>query len=129
MADCDWMILCNYAFRDEGKRTCLIGTFDRIFVKNVPTMRSSMALAFKLIGDPDERVLFKMQLIRPTGGELAQMGGETRLSDLGTNEINLNFAGVQLPDFGIYAFNLLINDQLVRAATFTVSKAPDKPRP
>ena len=126
MADCDWLILCDYSFRDEGKKICLIGAFDRIFAHAVPAMHANMALSFKLVGEPNEVVPFRAQLVRPTGAELAQMGGEARLSDIGTTEINLNIANVQLPDFGAYAFNLYIQEQLAKTALFTVSKPPEK---
>jgi hypothetical protein len=126
MADCDWMILCDYAFRDEGRKSCLIGTFDRIFARSVPVTHSRMALAFKLVGDADEPVKFRVQIARPSGAELGQMGGETKLSEVGTTEINLNVINLQLPDFGVYAFNLYVNDQLAKAASFSVLQPPQQ---
>ena len=56
MAECDWAILCDYAFQDIGRKTCLIGVFDRIFALTVPTVLVQAAIGLKLLGTPGEQV-------------------------------------------------------------------------
>lgn len=124
--ECDWIVLCDYSFRDEGRKTCLIGTFDRIYAANVPTTHASMALAFKLLGEGKEAVKFKIEMMRPVGGQLAEMSGDATLSESGTAEFNMNLVNVQLPDFGVYAFNLHLHDRLAKSMTFSVEKPPGK---
>jgi len=128
VAECDWVILCDYAFHDIGRKTCLIGIFDRIFAPSVPTAHHQAALAVKLVGDPKEKVAFKVEITRPAGGTLANLGGEVELGDSGTGELQFNMAGLPLPDYGLYAFNVYLGDQLAKTAGFTVAPLPQPPK-
>jgi hypothetical protein len=126
VATCDWGILCDYAFLDERRKICLIGIFDRIIAPAVPAIHHQAALALKLIGEPREKVQFRVEIIRPTGEVLAKMGGEGELGPSGTAEINMGMAAMPLPDFGIYAFNVYIGEDLAKAIGVTVSRPPQE---
>ncbi|MFQ5880955.1 MAG: hypothetical protein ACE5I9_00595 [Candidatus Methylomirabilales bacterium] len=105
---------------------CLIGIFDRIFASAVPATHHQAALALKLVGEPKERVQLRVEIVRPTGEVLKkiEVGGE--LNDVGTAEIPIGMAGLPLPDFGIYAFNVYIGDELARTIGITVVRPPQK---
>ena len=122
MATCDWALLCDYAFLDVNRKLCLIGIFDRILVPAVPTTQHQAAIALKLVGEPKEDVQLRLEVVRPTGEVLARLEGGGQLGDAGTAEIHMGMAGLPLPDFGIYAFNLYIADELVRTLGVTVSR-------
>ncbi len=124
MATCDWALLCDYAFLDVSRKLCLIGIFDRIVVPAVPATQHQAALALKLVGEPKESVRLRVEVIRPTGEVLAKIEGGGELGEAGTAEIHMGMAGLPLPDFGIYAFNLYIGDQLARTIAVTVSRPP-----
>lgn len=128
MAECDWAILCDYSFLDVGRKMCLIGVFDRIFAPAVPTAQHQAALALKIVGEPTEHVMFRVEIVRPTGELLATLGGEATLGEAGTGELQLNMAGLPLPDYGLYAFNVFLDDQLTRTAGFSVAKPPETTR-
>jgi hypothetical protein len=127
MAEIEWAILCDYAFLDAGRKSCLIGVFDRIFTPRVPATHHQAALALKLIGDATEKVALKIEITRPQGGVLVTLGAETQLTDSGTVELQINMAGLQLPDFGLYAFNIYLGDQLAKSVGVTVSTPPQPP--
>lgn len=129
MATCEWAILCDYAFQDSGRKNCLIGIFDRIFVTRVPASHHQAAVVIKLVGEPQERVQIRLAITRPGGDALAEVGGQGQLSDAGTVELSLNLANLPLPDFGIYAINIFVNDALAKTATFTVTRPPQPPQP
>ncbi len=124
MATCDWALLCDYAFQDVNRKLCVIGIFDRIFAPAVPATQHQAALALKLVGEPRERVRIRLEVVRPTGEVLARIEGGGELGEAGTAEIHLGMAGLPLPDFGIYAFNLFVGDQLARTLGVTVSQPP-----
>jgi hypothetical protein len=127
VADCDWAILCDYAFHDVNRKTCLIGIFDRINVPSVPTTHHQAALALKFVGDAREKVTFKIEVVRPAGGTLTSVGGEIELAEAGSGELQLNMAGLPLPDFGPYAFNVYLGGQLAKTTTFTVAELRPQP--
>lgn len=125
MAECDWTILCDYTFLDLNKKVCIIGAFDRIFASAVPTTLHQSALALKLLGNPNENIAFRIEVLRPGGGPLAGVAGNAVLApDSSSVDIQLNFAGLALPDWGVYSVNVYVNEELSRAASFSVIQAP-----
>ena len=124
MATCDWAVLCDYAFLDVNRKLCLIGIFDRILAAAVPATQHQAALALKLVGEPKEQVQLRLEVVRPTGEVLARVEGGGELSEAGTAELHMGMAGLPLPDFGIYAFNLYIANELVRTIGVTVTRPP-----
>ena len=120
MAECDWAILCDYSFLDVSRKMCLIGIFNQITVANVPATHHQAALALKIVGEPNEKVPIRVEITRPTGGVLAKLEGEVQLADSGAGELQLNIAGLVLPDYGPYGFNVYVADDLSRTAGFTV---------
>ena len=133
MADIDWAILCDYAFLDVGRKTCMIGVFQRVFAPNVPATHHQAAIVIRFTGDPAEKVKFKIDILRPLnaggggGGTLATLNGEAHLGDSGAAEFSTNIAGLPLPDYGDYAFNIYVDDKLAKIVTFTVAHFPGQP--
>jgi hypothetical protein len=124
MADCDWAIICDYAFLDVGRKTCVIGVFDRIYTPVVPSVLHQAALAIKILGSPGEQVNFRAEIIRPTGGQLATFGGAASVPESGTVEIQVRIAGMPLPDWGVYGVNIYSGDTLLRNISFVVAITP-----
>jgi hypothetical protein len=115
MAECDWAVLCDYAFQDIGRKTCLIGIFDRIFTATVPTVLLQAALGLKLLGNPAEQVAFR---------QLATFGGNVVISESSSLEVQIRMAGLQLPDFGVYGLNIYIGEALAKTVSFLVATPP-----
>jgi hypothetical protein len=110
VADCEWAILCDYAFLDLNRKTCMIGTFDKVFTPSVPSVLHHAALAVKFSGAAGESVNFRVQILRPQpiSAELAAF----------------NIAGLPLPDYGAYAFNIYSGQALLKVITFVVDRPP-----
>lgn len=119
MADCEWVILCDYAFSAEGGKLCLIGIFDKIHARAVPSTHLQAAIAFGLLGDEGEQVALRVQIVRPTGGVLVHIGGPATLGR-GVTRGNLPLHELVLPDFGNYAIEVYNGDVLLRTTTFSV---------
>ena len=122
MAVCEWAILCDYTFKDEQGKICVIGIFDRIVAASVPTKQHQAAIVMKFTGNADEKVKFKVEIVRPTGGLLGTITGESKLDTSGTLEVNLNLKELPLPDWGPYVFSIYANDAPAKPLTFTVDK-------
>lgn len=127
MAQCEWAILCDYAFQDIGRKNCLIGIFDRIIAARVPTTHHQAALVVRLLGEHRERAQVRLAITRPTGETLIEVNGQGDLGDTGSSDLILNIRGLQLPDFGIYGVNVFVNDALTKTITFTVTRPPQPP--
>jgi len=122
MAECDWAILCDYAFLDVSKKMCLIGVFYRVFSTAVPSVLRQTALAIKFIGEAGEHVTFRVEIVRPTGGQLGKLEGTVDLAESGFSELQLGIAGLPLPDFGLYSFNIFLGEELVKTVGFLVTQ-------
>jgi Family of unknown function (DUF6941) len=126
VAECDWAILCDYAFLDASRKLCMIGVFDNVYSPNVPTQLHQSSLAMKLLGQPREEINFRVEIIRPSGGQLANFAGNVHVGDTGKAEVQFNIAGLPLPDFGLYAFNVYLADQLAKTAGFLLARPPQQ---
>jgi hypothetical protein len=128
MAECDWAILCDYAFLDVNRKMCLIGTFDRIFASAVPGGLHQAAIAMKLLGDANETANFRLEILRPNqSGQLITAQGSTVLGDSGTADVQFNIAGLPLPDYGVYSINVYVDEGAPRTVSFQVMKPPNPP--
>ncbi len=127
MAKCDWILLCDHSFRDENKKVCLLGIFDRIRVINVPTTHQSMALAFKVTGESGEKISARIEILRPSGhSQLAEAKLDIVLSQDGNATINVNMNRAPLPDLGVYAINLYFGDEQADTLPFVVERVPQQ---
>jgi hypothetical protein len=124
MVKCDWAVLCDYAFLDASHKMCLIGVFDRIVAQAVPSVHQQAALALRLVGEPNEKANVRVEIVRPTGGVLAKLGGDAVLGSTGSANLTLHLNGMPLPDFGIYAVNVYAGTELVRSLSLTVGEPP-----
>ena len=124
MAACEWAILCDYSFQDSGRKTCLIGVFDRIFAKHVPATHRQAALALKVVGDPGEKVRIRVEIRRPAGGQLAKLEGAANTGSRGSAELQLNIVGLPIPDYGDYSITIFLNDESAKELVFKVSEPP-----
>ena len=129
MADVEWAMMCDYAFKDNGNKTCLIGIFDRIFSQGEPTALNRASLALKIAGEPKEKAQIKIEIVRPTGGVLATLQVDVELGDNGVAEVQAAIQGMPLPDWGIYGFNIYVGDDLsAKTITIAVAEPPAKPK-
>lgn len=132
MAECEWVILCDYAFAAQGNKLCMVGVFDNISTASVPQVHLMAAIGFSLIGESGETVDLQVQVVRPTGGVLQRLGGPTDLGPAGVTRGSVTLQGMVLPDFGSYAIEIYDGEELLRSTTFVVkrldppSSAPDK---
>lgn len=119
LADLDWGILCDYAFYDYAGKVCIIGVFDRVYVRQLPG-RLSCSFVLRLVGEPGERCAVRIALHLP-GGEVAfEYSDRIELGPTGTRERVWPIAGVSLASEGIGAVTVHIGGRLVRTFPFVV---------
>jgi hypothetical protein len=81
----------------------------------------------KLVGQAGEHVAFRVEVLRPSGGQLIDFEGAVDLGDTGTAEIQFGIAGLPIPDFGLYNFNIFIGSDLAKTVGFLVLQPPQAP--
>ena len=65
----------------------------------------------------------RVEILRPTGGELAKFEADVQLSETGGANIQINIAGLNLPDYGLYQISVMVGDQLPKSIGLTVAKS------
>lgn len=125
MADCDWIVLCDYAFPAQNGKLCLIGIFDLLGVPSVPYQHDRAAICFSVIGEPGEHVHLKLDIIGPTGQHVIPTFEQTvTLPDAGGAQGNIELRGLKLKDFGRHAIQLDLGEGVPKTAWFTLKELP-----
>jgi hypothetical protein len=128
MADCEWIILCDYAFPTQNGKLCLVGIFDKIWTTNTPVTHPQLAIAFSVIGEPGENVGMKLSIIRPTGAPLQSFNTTFVLPNEGSARSSFQILGLVLPDFGPYAIEADLGDGPPKVVHFNVQAPPQTPQ-
>jgi hypothetical protein len=123
MAECEWALLCDYAFLDRAGKMCLIGIFDNIYVRGVPAIHAQAAVVVQLRGEPGQRLRVRLEAVRPTGSSLFKIDGEAICGPIGGAGVQFAMP-LQLPDLGYYPVNVYVDDELSFKAGFSVATPP-----
>jgi hypothetical protein len=124
MADCDWIILCDYAFPAMHGKLCMVGIFDMIFATAVPAAHARAFIGFSLVGEPGEKGEAKLEIIGPTGQVVSSAKAAFTLPELGSAFGALEVQNLVLPEFGRYAIQIDLGESLPKQAWFTLQKTP-----
>jgi hypothetical protein len=129
MAECEWIVLCDYAFPAMSGKLCLIGIFDVIFTRGLPAKHERAAIGFNIIGEPGEQVHLKLEIIRPTGGVILNANQDLTLPDSGAAQLKIELKDLPLFDLGRHAIQLDLGGGQTKSAWFTVTLLPESVRP
>ena len=99
---------------------CLLGIFDRINVRALPTVHVQAALVIQYEGRTNGVSTRRVE-IRPSGAVLMKLDGEAIVGPNGGAGLSLRLQGVQIPDAG-YAVNIHVNDHLSFTGRFDVGQ-------
>ena len=124
MAECDWIVLCDYAFQGQQGKICMIGIFDVIYAVNVPVKHERAFIGFSVIGEPGEVVPLRLDIISPTGRTLAHVEQQFTLPDGASAQVSLEVRELSLKDFGRHAIQVDLGDGQPKSAWFTVPRLP-----
>jgi hypothetical protein len=124
MAECDWIVLCDYAFVAVPSKVSLIGIFDVIYAHDVPVMHDRAFVAFTIIGEPGELVAVTLEIIGPTGKTIATAKQAATLPDSGGGQVMIEVRGLPLSDFGRHAIQVDLGDGVPKSAWFTLTRVP-----
>jgi hypothetical protein len=127
MAECDWIVLCDYAFLDARGKLCQIGIFDAIYTPNVPAKHERSAITFSIIGEPGEDFHAKLEVIGPTGEVVSKAEFRGTLPDEGSARGLIELRDLLLKELGRHAIQIDFGDGVPKAAWFTLRQLPAKP--
>jgi len=100
----DLIALADYAMTSEDKKLSIIGIFDKIFVRTLPTTHARMAFVVTFVGEPNSEETLALRILGPSGNE--EFNADVKIS-FGTNgRFNFvsNFEGFPVKEVGTYRF-------------------------
>ncbi len=120
-------VLCDQAFQDvQTRKWVLAGTWNRLFAQKVPAHHPNLSIYFALSGAAGT-YRTELQLVHLGMEEkvIISIPGEVTAPDrlLGL-EFCFNIQGVVLPEYGKYAFRLIMAGQHITDRTFDVHQPP-----
>lgn len=120
---CHWLHLTDHATLDARGKAILVGLFDRIFASHVPVAHPMCFVAFELGGPPKEQTKVRVQIQRPGGANLIDVGLDSRFHDTGRANFILSLPNLQLPDFGQYTILISAGPEVLQAQKFSVVRS------
>jgi hypothetical protein len=123
MAEVEYMHICDYAFRAEGGKACIIGIFDVIGAPSFPVTHPHMVIAIQLRGSAHETVPIKIELGRPNGDVVAGLDGQVGVGGDGGAFINFNLLTTTFPEPGRYTVKVSSGDRHLATQSIHVRKA------
>ena len=107
----EWLHLCDYAFRDEHAKLCLIGLFDTLHSVELPGRLPMLSVAFGLT-DGQGNYDLALQVESPSGKTVDLPLPKLNLSDRHTkHRAVVRMAGMPFEEFGTYRFLLKVDGQ------------------
>jgi len=107
----EWLHVCDYAFRDEQGKLCMIGLFDSLHSVQLPGRLPVFSVAFGLTdGQGDYQV--GLQIVAPSGKVVDLPLPPVRLQARKMKaRAVVRLAGLPFEEFGTYIFRLVIEKQ------------------
>jgi hypothetical protein len=66
----EFILLCDYAFIGDGGKLCVIGKFETIFVRDLPSAHPEMFIVAHFSGEPNSTHDLRLSIIDPSGKEM-----------------------------------------------------------
>lgn len=105
--------VADYAMNAEDKKLSVIGIFDKIFVKSLPSHHPRFSFIVTVSGDPLSHEDMKMKIISPTGKDAFSADVHVVLGENGKANLISNFEGFPITEVGRYTFALEKNGKSV----------------
>ncbi len=131
----EWIHVCDYAFRDEQGKLCLIGMFDHLASVQLPGRLPMLCVAFGLTDGLGEYPV-SLRVTRPSGENQDFPLPPVQLKDRHAKaRAVVRLASMPFPEFGTYVFQLVVDGQPMDAPVHVVEhvqarqQAPPQPPP
>ena|SRR5258708_4850176 len=98
--------LADYAMNAEDKKLSVIGIFDKVFVKALPSHHPRMSFVVTVAGEPRLREEMKMKVLSPSKKEAFTADVNVVLGENGKANLISNFEGFPFAESGTYTFLL-----------------------
>lgn len=98
--------LADYAMNAEDKKLSVIGIFDKVFVRSVPTNHPRIAFVVTLAGASAGQENLTLRIMTPSKKEAFKADVKVNFGENGKANLISNFEGFPFQEIGTYRFLL-----------------------
>jgi hypothetical protein len=98
--------LADYAMNSEDKKLSLIGIFDKLFVRSLPSQHPRIAFVVTLIGHSHSEEKLTMRILSPSNKEEFRTDVTVAFGENEKANLVSNFEGFPIKEIGTYRFIL-----------------------
>lgn len=117
--------LADYAMTGEDKKLSVIGIFDKLFVRSLPTNHAKMAFVVTFIGEPSTTLQATIRIVAPSGKEEFSAPVSLTFGENGKFNFISNFEGFPFGETGEYQFVFLDGKKEIVSYTLDVIMVKD----
>lgn len=99
--------LADYAMTAEDEKLSVIGIFDKVFVRNLPTNHARLSFVVTFVGEPNTTEEVKLKIMSPSGKEAFVSDVKLNFGENGKFNFVSNFEGFPIKEAGAYQFGFV----------------------
>lgn len=125
----EFILLCDYAFIGEGGKLCIIGKFETVFVRDVPSAHPEMFIVAHFSGEPNSTHHVNLQITDPTGKEMISKDApvfQMKLSGFGTGNFMHRLFNFPINHAGTYTISFSEKKKELGKTTVSIMKVPSQ---
>lgn len=122
-AHIEFFTLCDYATTSKEGKLSIIGIFDRMFTRQLPSTFARFFIVAILKGEPDSEHQVTLSLTDPDGGDVMPAKQlKIKLGAQGRSNIITDVVNLPLKMAGDHRLQLTSDEKQLGSTTFTVTK-------
>lgn len=99
--------LADYAMTGEDKKLSVIGIFDKVFVRALPSNHARMSFVVTFVGESNTTEDVKLRIETPSGKEAFTADVKLSFGENGKFNFVSNFEGFPIEEAGTYVFSFV----------------------
>jgi len=129
MASCEWIIMCDESGLDELGKPYIYGITDRFWLPKVPVAVDHITVVYRVVGESDELVPVRFEVLRPSGAVLDGLAQDVplQLSPVGSAIRNISLDHFWIYEYGIHSIAIRIGET-VKIQPFLVAPQSERPK-
>lgn len=121
--------IADHAMTGEDKKISIIGIFDKLFVRTLPTTHARMSFVVTFSGEPRTTEDLVLRVVNPSGKDEFKADVKINFGENGKFNFISNFEGFPFNDTGSYTFVFDHNGEEVVSYTLDVIQVKDENTP
>lgn len=125
----EFILLCDYAFIGEGGKLCVIGKFETVFVRDLPSAHPEMFIVAHFTGEANTVHELRLQITDPSGNNIIPPDAprfKIQLSGYGTGNFMHRLFNFPINSAGDYTIAFFENNKKLGQTKISVIRVREQ---